>query len=93
MIFQRGCTLDTYPDEDCNESDGCKKCQGAACNNENVKYHHCVVCNSDDNSDCGKLEDVAQLKTQCTGDPYAIDKRGCYTIKLGNHKAFNISKD
>lgn len=86
-VVRRGCTLDVN-DDDCNETGGCKKCHGVACNNENVKYHQCVVCNSGDNNDCAKLEDATELKVQCTGDPYPMDKRGCYTVKMGKYNVF-----
>lgn len=84
-VIKRGCTLDYFANEEaCKEEADCRKCPLAGCNNNNLRYHQCVVCNSDETGECLKLENPKSLTRQCDGDPYSYDKRGCYTMKIGN---------
>lgn len=86
-VIKRGCTLEYFVNENmCKEDAGCRKCPDEGCNNGNLKYQRCVVCNSNETGDCTKLDDPNMLMKQCDGEPYSHDKRGCYTITIGNWK-------
>lgn len=79
----RNCTLDhpnAVKDPNwCKAKANCKKCHQADCNNENVRYDRCAICQSGVNGECSTLQDKSNFIKSCNG-PYPYDKRGCFTM-------------
>lgn len=81
----RNCTLDVNPNTEwCQVENGCEMCSKPGCNNQNVRFHCCLVCQSDVNGNCGVISNAAEHGEQCDSSAtYPYSKSGCYTIFKG----------
>lgn len=73
----------------CQASEGCEKCFSKGCNTQNVRFSWCLRCQSDINGNCAKVSDPNEFIEECDHLSYPYDKRGCYTMSIGNSILLN----
>lgn len=66
-------------------------CSKPGGNNQNVRFHWCLVCQSDVKGNCGIISNVAEHGEECDSSAtYPYSKSGCYTIFKGIYR--NLKK-
>lgn len=84
-LVERGCTFDRNSSENfdpkwCENNEHCTQCNSTYCNDENVRFHSCAVCDSISDNDCANPNDISKFFKPCANSTYPFDKRGCYSL-------------
>lgn len=81
---ERGCTVEltNISSASADNLESITTCSQSGCNNGNIMYSHCVLCESDVKGKCATLSDASVFIGQCEGI-YSHDRRGCYTLNKG----------